>query len=58
MTQEIYLYSLCDKCLNEGREQIVEPDEDFCPSYGCDIDHEKVVNVYQTTKSTLRELGL
>ena len=33
---------VCDKCLSERRQQLVEPDEEFCPSYGCKIDWDKV----------------
>ena len=49
---------VCDKCLDEGRQQLVEPDEEFCPSYGCKIDWDKVGKMDHIQSKTGKEYFL
>ena len=42
------VYHLCPTCYKEGRQQIVYLDEGFCPSYGCVINPELVIEVEET----------
>ena len=44
----VNLYHLCPTCYKEDREQIINPDEEFCPSYGCKIDWDLVIEVEET----------
>ena len=46
--ETVNFYYLCPICYKEDRQQIVNPDEEFCPSYGCKIDWDLAVKVEET----------